>query len=172
MIPVHITDENQCIATGNHAIKLYNLGRYGTPMKGGMLNLTSFETLHLLELGKICMDPPMNIADIASLFARLDPDFMSYYLIYKDLRFRGYIVGINHGLPRFFRLYGRGQKKENLRALHYVHPLREGQNIPIKDLQVLMDKSNRAKKSLVIGLVDSSGDVSYMRVSSFVLNTN
>lgn len=170
MIPVHITENGECIASGNQAIKLYNLGRYGTPMKGGALRLSSFEVLHLLELRKIALTPPLDTAECAETFTANDPDFMGYYLVYKDLRFKGYVVGVS--TSHFFRLYERGQKKENFQATLYVHPLKEGQNIPIKELKELLQESQQSQKSLVIALVDAGGDVSYMKIDSFNISEN
>ncbi len=174
-IPV-LVEENGGIAAGANAITLYNLGSYGTPQKGGGLFLSPYEILHLTERGKI---KPMskekkNLSEVElyAMFSKADPDFSDRYMVYKDLRNRGHVINQGPGSTFFFRLYDKGVKIFNASARYYVRPLREGDAIQIKDLDYLLELARSSKKKLVIGLVDALGDVSYLTVDEYKVQSN
>lgn len=175
--PVQVVlKEDQIYAIGPTAIKIYNLGQYGTPIKGGKLLLTPFEALHLIEREKILFKDAENslipIPIATAIFTKLEDEFITRYLVYKDLRNRGYPVATSKGNNFFFRLYERGTKMRESPALYYIIPLKEGQSIPIKVLESLILESQRNKKQLVVGLVDSLGDVSYLIAKNHYFTKN
>lgn len=157
------------LATGPNAITLYNKGYYGTPHRDGVI-LNGFEALHLAELGRIQIHSEnnelLNEEVITEFYTESIPNFMDRYLVYKDLRNRGYVVNVGEGSSFFFRLYARSAKPKQDPAQYYVTPLKEGGNIDLGDLENLMDIANKSRKRLVFGLVDAVGDVSYLQISS------
>jgi len=98
-------------------------------------------------------------------------DFMARYLVYKDLRNRGYVVNQGSGSSFFFRLYLRGHVPKKDPASYYVTPLQEGSSINLSELDDLVKLAKKSSKELVFGLVDASGDVSYLQVNQLYPST-
>ncbi len=107
-----ILNNNDVLCTGDMAITLYNKGYFGVPEQGGV-RLNSFEALHLFELKRIEIKKEgviLDVKEISEYFSDKNTDFMLRYLLYKDLRNRGYIVNVGKGSAFFFRLYNRDSK--------------------------------------------------------------
>ena len=165
-LPQGRINKEKVLLEGNDAISVYNRGYYGIPGTDGV-QLTGFEGLHLVELGRIeifSFSHILSEEEIMQYFSELHPDFMGRYLVYKDLRNRGYIVNQGIGSSFFFRLYLRGHIPKRDSATYYITPLQEGKSINLDELDDLVKTANQSKKELVFGLVDASGDVSYLKV--------
>lgn len=154
------------LCTGDMAINLYNKGYFGLPTRDGV-ELNGFEALHLYELKRIQvfhMNKELNAKDLLIHFAERTEDFMLRYLVYKDLRNRGYIVNVGSGSAFFFRLYNRDSKPKQGGAKNYVKPLKEGGSINLTELESLTELASHSDKDLIFGMVDAIGDVSYLKV--------
>ncbi|MHA2171116.1 MAG: tRNA-intron lyase [Candidatus Kariarchaeaceae archaeon] len=163
-------DDDSVLASGPFAISLYNKGSYGVPEDTGV-RLNGFEALHLLELKRIEIhedDMVMKEKNLVKHFSEKIPNFMLRYLVYKDLRNRGYIVNIGMGSSFFFRLYARDTKPKLGGAKYYVTPLREGGSILLKELEDLVEIASQSKKTLLFGMVDAVGDVSYLQLTKLI----
>ncbi|MHA2031549.1 MAG: tRNA-intron lyase [Candidatus Kariarchaeaceae archaeon] len=159
--------ESSVLATGPTAITLHNRGHYGMPEHEGV-RLNGFEALHLLELGRIVINRDARILaeeEVLLYFSEIMPKFTIRYLVYKDLRNRGYIVNVGSGSSFFFRLYARNTKPKTDGAKYYVTSLNEGGSIPLAELKNLIEIANKSSKILLIGMVDAIGDVSYLQVT-------
>ena len=171
LVEAELFDE-YVLATGDYSINLYNKGYYGIPDHKGV-TLNGFEALHLLELGRIQisrnnLDLEENL--IVIHFSKIVPDFMLRYLVYKDLRNRGYVINVGKGSAFFFRLYSRDSKPKVGGANYYIKLLNEGGSIKLKELDDLIKLARESKKELIFGMVDAVGDVSYLRVNELIPN--
>lgn len=163
-------EETTVLCTGTHSISLYNKGHYGTPEKNGV-RLDGFETLHLLELERITVESATvetSPQGLSKYFAEIIDDFMLRYFVYKDLRNRGYVTNLGEGSSFFFRLYARDTKPKKSSAKYYVTALQEGGSIPLLEMNDLIEIASKSKKILLLGMVDASGDVSYLKVTQLV----
>lgn len=179
MVPVTTTVRLEGIiglTSGDDAITLYNLGQYGEPRKGGGLTLSPYEILHLFEREKISviLDQGVNAnpSILFQLFSSKIKDFADKYYLYKDLRNRGYVVKINGDDHKFFKLFARGAKINKMEAKYFVFPLKEGDSINLDTLNELIRIAKGNEKGLIIGLIDASGDTSYLQVSNLKLQPN
>jgi tRNA-intron endonuclease, archaea type len=167
--------EDYAVASGKDSITLYNLGQYGEPMKGGMLKLNHFETLHLLEKEKIIIKEGQRIIktnDLIDTFLNLNSKFLTYYFVYKDLRNRGYVVKNAREHNELLLLYERGEKINKSLAKYYVYPLPEGNAIEIKEMNHILNLCRSDDKELIIGLIDASGDLTYLKIDTFEIKKN
>lgn len=167
VIPSMLT-ENTVLATGPTAISLHNKGFYGVPEHEG-LRLNGFEALHLLELGRIKIlkgEEYLSEEALLSYFVDILPQFTLRYLVYKDLRNRGYVVNLGSGSSFFFRLYARNTKPKTDGAKYYVTSLTEGGSIQLQELENLIQIAEKSSKVLLLGMVDAIGDVSYLQVTN------
>ena len=163
------------LAQNSQLTNLYNRNLYGQPQKGGNMKFSSYEVLHLYELKKVEVKLDDKIiscrSEIADHFSVTVPDFYSNYLVYKDLKHKGFAVGVSSGDILFFRVYQIGNNKKELGAKFYVYPLNEGNAIIVHKLRALIKISQNREKKLVIGMVDVVGDVSYIKVKDYdILN--
>ncbi|PCN49951.1 hypothetical protein B6U99_07010 [Candidatus Geothermarchaeota archaeon ex4572_27] len=79
----------------DEARQLHSSGHYGEPVDG-RLRLSPVEALHLLERGRVRVvdegGRELSFEELARRLTRRDPKTWLKYLVYSDLRRRGYVV--------------------------------------------------------------------------------
>ncbi len=149
---------------------IYDNGYYGLLNKDKTLSLNFEEALHLLERDVIQIADEngvwLNVSNCARIFSERKDSFWSDYLVYKDLRNRGYIVGQGISDTVKYRLYPRGAKIGQEVAKIMVSPLGEGMTINIESLDEIVTQTQSLKKKLLIACVDRLGDVSYYELQT------
>ena len=92
------------------ASALHNRGSYGEPLSGGGLVLSLMEAVYLVETGRLDIRREGAELPTRSLFrtaAAAYDQFEIRYVVYRDLRQRGYVVVEGAGPPDFL-VYPRG----------------------------------------------------------------
>ncbi|MGC9778303.1 MAG: tRNA-intron lyase [Candidatus Heimdallarchaeota archaeon] len=149
---------------------IYDNGYYGTLNKDKTLSLNYEEALHLLERGVIKIASKdgvwLSISDCARIFTENAESFWRDYLVYKDLRNRGYIVGQGISKDVKYRVYPRGGKKGTDVAKVMIYPLAEEQSINLEKLDEIVIQAQSLKKKLLVACVDRLGDVSYYELQT------
>lgn len=144
-------------------------GFYGTRLDDGRVELDPIEVLHLLERKRILVRNTsgdlINSRDIVNEMLPNDADLWVRYLVFRDLRSRGYAVRQGFGAGIGFRVYARGERPGAATASQLVYVLREGVPISLSDLDMVTDTASAARKKLVFALVDRNGEVNYYKVS-------
>jgi len=156
------------------AAESFELMRYGRKEgKGakeereGKLTLSLEEAAFLLEAGKIAIKKEEEKGSVLTLeeffkhALEIVPNFGARYIVYKDLKERGYAVqpgGID------FWLYPRGTKPGEKPARHFIRILSEREFLSVKDLEELLILAHNMRKELIIAVVDDENDVTYYRV--------
>lgn len=136
----------------------------------GKLELAPWEALYLLNEGSLEVEggkgERLGFSQLLAKLSSADPNLWSKYLVFKDLRGRGYIAkpGFSSDLP--FRVYERGAyKREPSKYLLLI--LREGEPLPLKRLEKALQTAKTAKKEVVLGLVERRGEIVYYSLSEF-----
>jgi tRNA-intron endonuclease len=154
--------------------KISQQGFYGTRLDDGRLELIPVEILHLLERRRITAKTPdgvvVNADYIVSSLLSASPSLWTEYLVFRDLRSRGYAVRQGFGAGLGFRVYARGEKPGTATANQLVYVLREGEPISLQDLDMVTEAASAARKKLVFALVDQNGEVNFYRVAQTVLH--
>jgi tRNA-intron endonuclease len=161
-----LVGEGVIIADMAEGSQIYNKGYYGYPRPGGGLELDLLEALYLLECQKLQVQVGGKDLDHASLYrraARTAEDLQSRYVVYRDLRQRGYIVKLDQG-DFNFRVYPRGSSPHNSQAKNWVLALSERDVFNIAALLEKSETSQRTRKDLLLGVVDEEGDITYYTV--------
>ncbi|MHC1564608.1 MAG: tRNA-intron lyase [Candidatus Hecatellaceae archaeon] len=133
--------------------------------------LAPWEALHLLsekaiEVVDEATGETLSFNRLLTLLSSRDETLWSKYLVFRDLRSRGYMVkpGFSRELP--FRVYERGAYgKEPSKFL--VLTLREGEPIPLRKIEKALQTAKNAKKEVILGLVERRGEVVYYSLSQF-----
>jgi tRNA-intron endonuclease, archaea type len=103
--------------------------------------------------------------ELLNRFERIDKKFKTKYLVFKDLRKKGYIVKTALKFGAEFRVYDKGKKIGKDHAKWICFPVSENQTMTWQDFSAKNRVAHSTKKNLLIAVVDDEGDVSYYEVS-------
>ncbi len=140
-------------------------------IKGGnspRLELSLFEALYLLEDEKISIKKNNKKVSINSLIneaEKTQDDFYSKYCVFKDLRTRGYILKTALKFGADFRVYDKGVRPGKKHARWLLYCANENEKMTWKQFSAMNRVSHSTKKALLVGIVDSEGDVTYYEIN-------
>lgn len=161
-----LTDRQVLVADPAEASALYNRGYFGTPRSGGALQLDLLEAVYLVETERLAVERSGHALSVRDLFraaAAAIPSFEIRYLVYRDLRQRGYVVEAR-GSPVDFQVYPRGGAPKKTPSKYWVRALSER---AVFDLAELLERTAEAasvRKTLLLALVDEESDLTYYGV--------
>ena len=168
-----IFDNKKGYVTVNDADRISQQGFYGTRLEDGRLELEPVEMLHLIERKRIFTKFPsgekFDAKDIVNALFKTNPNLWVQYLVFRDLRSRGYAVRQGFGGGIGFRVYGRGDKPGVATAKQLIYVLKEGVAISLHNLDMVTETASNARKKLVFALVDQNGEVNYYKVAQATL---
>lgn len=145
---------------------------YGTAEENA-LRLAFYEALYLLDKGLLEVKNEkgntMDFQHLLTLYEKADPNAWVNYLVYRDLRSRGYVVREGFGVGTDFRLYDRGAYgKES--ASYMVLGTQEGKPLPIEELSKALRHCQSQKKKLLLAVMNRRGETVYYTVSQLTFN--
>jgi tRNA-intron endonuclease len=151
--------------------ELANRG-YGTK-QNKKLTLAYYEALYLQSKGIIQVQQakpkkPLNFQQLLDLYKAHDPNAWAKYLIYRDLRSRGYIIREGFGLGTDFRMYERGEYGTNT-AKYLIYGIQEGQPVTLENLAQTLKTATSQKKELVLAVLNRRGEVVHYTLSRLTL---
>ena len=129
--------------------------------------LKPFEALYLLYSNKLKLHKGNKLIDFDSLMQiciKFDEDILTKFLIYRDLKTRGYTVKDGFGFGFDFRVYDRGHFGEK-GAKYLVFGLNEGRQEKIGKLQQKVEEITQMGKEPIIAVVEKRGEVIYYKIS-------
>ena len=137
------------------------------------LRLTFYETLFLLGKGAIEVEDEetkekMVFQDLLKRFQSVDKDAWVRYLIYRDLRSRGYVAREGFGLGIDFRVYERGDYGKET-AKHLIFGMQEGQPVSVETLARTQRYVQNLKKNLILAVINRRGEIVYYSLSQLNL---
>ncbi|TKJ21428.1 MAG: tRNA-intron lyase [Promethearchaeota archaeon Loki_b32] len=143
-----------------------------------ILIIDAVEVLLLCERNRILVwednDKNENLYDFEGLltyFTQYDEKLWQKYIIYMDLRKRGYIVRTGYGDGLDFRVYKRGADFEKDSAKFLIFPVFEGNPIELRDLDKMSRVAMSSRKDLIVATVDRLSKPIYYSVKKFqILN--
>jgi tRNA-intron endonuclease len=147
---------------------LYNNGRFGEADAAGRVHLSLIEACYLLEKGRITV---VNSRGKAFSFEQLirkakrQPGFWTKYLVFRDMRNRGYIVKTALKFGADFRVYDRGVKPGEDHAKWVLFPIHESQALTWHDFAAKNRVAHSTKKRLLLAIVDEEAEVTYYEVA-------
>jgi len=161
---------NEAIVEPPNAINLYNKGYFGTLDEEENLKLEPVETLLLIERKRLELYTKekklMTLKEIVEIYIKVSPMFWTSYLVYKDLRNRGYIVKKGMSMSAF-RVYKRGAKIGEDASKFLVSVIDEGSPVTLTNLDDIVKSAKSVRKNLILAVVDRQGEVTYYNCSSF-----
>lgn len=144
---------------------------YGT-IEHDVLSLTYYEASYLLEKGMLDVkdehDTDVSFQDLLHCYTLVEDNAWTKYLIYHDLRNRGYVVRDGFGLGIDFRVYKRGEYGKAV-ATYLVLILKEGSPILLSSLTSTLLHCQSLKKSLILAVMNRRGEIVYYSVAQLHL---
>ncbi len=143
-----------------------------------ILVLDSVEVLLLIERRRIILwednnqeKSQLDFEMALEYFTKFDSRLWHRYIIYMDLRKRGYIVREGYGDGIEFRVYKRGADFETDSAKFLIYPVFEGSPIELRDLDKISRVAMSSRKDLIVATVDRLSKPIYYSVKKFqILN--
>ncbi|MGI0148822.1 MAG: tRNA-intron lyase, partial [Thermoplasmata archaeon] len=165
-MPGELSDGHVIVADPAEASGLYNRGYFGRPQPGGGVKLDLLEAVYLVEAERLAVHRggrPVSARDLFRAAGAAIPSFEIRYLVYRDLRQRGYVVEARGGSVDF-QVYPRGGAPKKTPSKYWVRALSER---AVFDLAELLDRAAEAaavRKALLLALVDEESDLTYYAV--------
>jgi len=147
---------------------LYNQSRFGEP-KDGKLQYSLVEALYLLEKEKIAVldgkNKELKFDDFVKKAVNAEPKFWTRYVVFRDMRNRGYIVKTALKFGADFRVYERGVKPGEDHAKWILYPVKEGSTLTWHEFSAKNRVAHSTRKKLLLAVVDDENDVTFYTVS-------
>ena len=165
-----LKDDTITVTSAEGTQELVSKG-YGVE-EGGKITLTFYEALYLLGKNALeVKDEKRKKLDFEALLKRYqlkDKDAWVRYLIYRDLRSRGYVAREGFGLGMDFRVYERGEYGKGT-AKHLIFGIQEGQPVSMEKLARTQRYVQNLKKNLVLAVINRRGEIVYYSLSELNL---
>jgi tRNA-intron endonuclease len=136
--------------------------------QGKAIRLKDFEALYLLYAGKMSLEDPKGKSVTFEAFAKANQarvkDSWTKFIIYRDLRSRGYVVKDGFGFGTDLRVYERGDFPAKA-AKFVIFALDEGTEKSLGDLRDSVKQIVRMGKEAIVAVIERRGEVIYYRVT-------
>ena len=129
--------------------------------------LKSFESLYLLYTGALTLFKGKKKVDFDSLMQickKNDEGILTKFLVYRDLRTRGYTVKDGFGFGSDFRVYSKGDFGEK-GAKFLVFGLSEGKQERIGKFQKKIEEIIKMGKEPIIAVIERRGEIIYYKIT-------
>ena len=140
---------------------------YGTS-ENDVFTLSFYEVLYLLSKELLEVKDgkgrKVNFQSILQTYEENDPNAWVNYLVYRDLRSRGYVVREGFGAGTDFRFYDRGAYGKAT-ASYMVLGTQEGKPLLVDDLVKTLQHCQSQKKELILAVMNRRGETVYYSVS-------
>ena len=164
--------KNQTVVLEPRLQQQLNQKGYGE-MDQSKLLLKPFESLYLLFTDRLTLFRAKKNIDFDSFLQickKKDKDILTKFLVYRDLRNRGYTV--KDGFGSDFRVYDKPfSPKSSSKFL--VFCLNEGKHEKISELRKKIEEITKIGKEPIIAVVQRQGEIIYYKISemNFYQNT-
>ena len=129
--------------------------------------LKSYEALYLSYTKRLIIkgkDDVVGFDDLVKILIKRDKNILTRFMVYRDLRSRGYIPKEGFGFGVDFRVYERGEY-EKKPAKYIVFGISEGTKIKADKLAKTINQIAKMGKDAVIAVIERRGEVIYYKIS-------
>ena len=129
--------------------------------------LKSFESLYLLYTGALTLfkgKKKVGFDSLIQICKKNDEGILTKFLVYRDLRTRGYTVKDGFGFGSDFRVYGKGDFGEK-GAKFLVFGLSEGKQEKIGKFQKKIEEIIKMGKEPIIAVIERRGEIIYYKIT-------
>jgi tRNA-intron endonuclease, archaea type len=139
---------------------------YGEKIKD-MYILESYEALFLLYYNRLVLKKQKSILDFSTylqILLKIDLSIFTKFLIFRDLRTRGYIPKEGFGFGIDFRVYERGEYSRKA-AKYVIFGINEGLSVKANILLENIRSIEKMGKEAIIAVIERRGEIIYYKVN-------
>ncbi len=135
--------------------------------------LKPYEALYLFHTKRLKFKnkPAIDFHSLFELLLEHNRNIMSEFLVYRDLRSRGYVAKEGFGFGNDFRVYERGDY-EKRPAKYVVFGINEGTNTTAKEFASAVSQIQKMGKEAVVAVIERRGEVIYYKASTIHFTDN
>ena len=164
-----LVEDRVVVPAQNDANSLYQDGYGSLLTEERPLTLNAFEALYLVERRRIAVvdETTRRRLLFQELLLRLskdDPDTWTRYIVYRDLRERGFVARAGRDSNADLLVYERGMYGKRP-PKYQIYTLWEGLRTPISRLGEVLDSAVEEERILRLAVVDRRGEVVYYTLS-------
>jgi tRNA-intron endonuclease len=130
--------------------------------------LKPYEALYLVFTNKLRVfnkGQEIDFKALTNLALKEDKEIITKFLIYRDLRSKGYVTKEGFGFGVDFRVYERGEF-EKKGAKYVIFGINEGTNTNVRSLAKSIKQIEIMGKEAIIAVVERRGEVIYYKTST------
>lgn len=134
--------------------------------EGQQYVLKPYEALYLLQAKKLAIagKKEMTFDALFETLLKHDRSIMAKFLVYRDLRSRGYVAKEGFGFGDDFRVYERGEY-EKKPARYVVFGVSEGTSMPARSFASAVEQIEKMGKEAIVAVIERRGEVIYYKAS-------
>jgi tRNA-intron endonuclease len=135
--------------------------------------LKPYEALYLFHTRRLKLDnkPWIDFNSFFETVLKHNRNIMSEFLVYRDLRSRGYVAKEGFGFGNDFRVYERGEY-EKKPAKYVVFGIKEGTNTTAKEFASTVGQIPKMGKEAVVAVIERRGEVIYYKAATVRFTDN
>ena len=135
--------------------------------------LKPYEALYLFHTRRLKLDnkPWIDFNSFFEIVLKHNRNIMSEFLVYRDLRSRGYVAKEGFGFGNDFRVYERGEY-EKKPAKYVVFSIKEGTNTTAKEFASTVGQIQKMGKEAVVAVIERRGEVIYYKAATVRFTDN
>jgi len=129
--------------------------------------LAFYEALYLVDKGNLGVKDEkgrdVGFRKLLRCYEDVSENAWAQYLVYRDLRGRGYVIREGFGVGVDFRVYERGDYSKDT-AKYLVLSLQEGKPVSMADLATAVKQAQSSKKELILAVMNRRGEIVYYSI--------
>jgi tRNA-intron endonuclease len=134
--------------------------------KPAFILLHPLEALYLMERDKLIItseytQQPITFDRLLEEIMGNDPQIWQKYIVYRDIRHRGYIIRIGYGGAAEFRVFQRGARFAQDSAKFVFFIIKDGIPVVLGKLENLVNQVLGDRKKLILAIFDKLGDSTF-----------
>jgi len=135
--------------------------------------LKPYEALYLVHTKRLVFKGKTKVTfdSLFEMLLKYDKNIMTKFLVYRDLRSRGYVAKEGFGFGTDFRVYERGEY-EKKPAKYVVFGINEGTNTTAKGFSSAIEQIEKMGKEAVVAVIERRGEVIYYKASKMRFTEN
>lgn len=141
---------------------------------GSSYVLKAFEVLYLIYAKRLNINSKGQLMDFDSILRvslKSDKQILTKFLIYRDLRSRGYVAKEGFGFGADFRVYERGTY-EKKPAKYVVFGINEGTDTKLSSFSKSISDIRIMGKDAIVAVVERRGEVIYYKLEKVNFTQN
>lgn len=136
--------------------------------EGTQIYISAYEALYLMEKEKLELfdinNKEVDKEQLSKRMKRSNRNFLRNYIVFKDLRSKGYNIKTGAKYGTEFRAYEKGVLPGKAHAKWLIAPAKEDERISWQEILGKNRIANSTKKRMLLAIVDNDNSVTYIEL--------